>query len=86
MYVVQSAQETEKLMEQALNDVSHLLVTLQAKEYSSENLESIFKVNTYVFMYACTHVCVCVCMYACTHVCVCVCVLCVAFGALDPVE
>ena len=31
-------------MEQALKEVSNLLITLLAKEFSSDNLESIFKV------------------------------------------
>jgi len=35
-------------MEQALSDVYLLLSTLLAKEYTSDNLETIFKVSVYV--------------------------------------
>ena len=50
MYTCQSSEDTEKLMEQALSDVHNLMVTLLAKEYSSENLESIFKVGKVMVM------------------------------------
>ena len=41
----QSVEESRALMAQALKEVYTLLMTLLAKEFSSENLESIFKVR-----------------------------------------
>lgn len=41
----QSVEESRALMAQALKEVYTLLMTLLAKDFSSENLESIFKVR-----------------------------------------
>lgn len=40
----QGLEESQNLMDQALKEVHTLTVTLLTKEFSSENLESIFKV------------------------------------------
>lgn len=45
MFFVQNVDELRSLLEQAVAEVSSLLVTLLQKEYSSDNLESIFKVS-----------------------------------------
>ena len=38
-------EESQALMTQAVNEVYTLLITLLSKDFSSENLESIFKVR-----------------------------------------
>ena len=43
--IPQNVTELERLLEQALSEVSALMVTLLQKEVSSDNLESIFKVR-----------------------------------------
>ena len=40
--------ELQSLLDQAADEVASLLVTLLQKEYSSDNLESIFKVSSVV--------------------------------------
>ena len=40
-YVLQNVEELERLLEQALSEVSSLMVTLLQKEVSSDNLESV---------------------------------------------
>ncbi len=42
---VQNVSELQTRLDQAATEVSSLLVTLLQKEYSSDNLESIFKVS-----------------------------------------
>ena len=49
-------------MEQALSDVQQLLSTLLAKEYSSDNLETIFKVSLCACYLTTTRVYFCVCV------------------------
>ena len=45
LVILQNVDELERLLEQALSEVSALMVTLLQKEVSSDNLESIFKVR-----------------------------------------
>lgn len=44
-FFIQNVDELQSLLDQAVAEVSSLLVTLLQKEYSSDNLESIFKVS-----------------------------------------
>lgn len=44
VHYTQPLEENQKLMNQALKEVNNLAVTLLTKEFSSDNLESIFKV------------------------------------------
>lgn len=44
-FFVQNVSELQTRLDQAATEVSSLLVTLLQKEYSSDNLESIFKVS-----------------------------------------